>query len=186
MCFNDAPYRPKDVVESKQATRVLEFREEIRGLELAYEGADDFRDKIRDYLEKYLKAHHPVAPGKVKTAIVGDPARYIKALRDETSHFDVQGLKFGDNRAYRFSIEEFYIPLTTSSGAGADTAKHGEMRATSISAAGSPAGASQTAGGGRSRFREEHFPEARRIPVVQRGLGGSPSSNGSRASPCPH
>src|ERR1039457_2354142 len=36
ICFNDAPYRPKDVAESKQATRVLEFRDEkIRGLELA-------------------------------------------------------------------------------------------------------------------------------------------------------
>jgi hypothetical protein len=48
MCFNDAPYRPKDVAESRQATRVLELREEIQCLQLAYEGADDFRDKIRD------------------------------------------------------------------------------------------------------------------------------------------
>ena len=44
----------------------------------------------------------------------------------------MQGLKFGDNRAYRFSIEEFYIPLTTSSCAGADAAKRGEMRAMPI------------------------------------------------------
>jgi formylglycine-generating enzyme required for sulfatase activity len=127
VCFNDAPYRPKDVAESRQATRVIEFREEIRGLglELAYEGADDFRDKIRDYLEKYLKPHYPVVPGKATPAICGDPSRYIKALREETSHFDVQGLRFGDNRAYRFSIDEFYIPLTTtSSSAGADAAKH--------------------------------------------------------------
>src|SRR5450755_3663079 len=36
VCFNDAPYRHKDVAELNQATRVLEFREEIRGLELAY------------------------------------------------------------------------------------------------------------------------------------------------------
>jgi formylglycine-generating enzyme required for sulfatase activity len=129
ICFNDAPYRPKDVAESKQATRVLEFREEIPGLELAYEGANDFRDKIRDYLEKYLKAHYPVTPGKVTAAIAGDPTRYVKALLEETSHFDVQGLKFGDNRAYRFSIEEFYIPLTTSSGVGADAARQGGMRA---------------------------------------------------------
>jgi formylglycine-generating enzyme required for sulfatase activity len=118
ICFNDAPYRPKDVAESKQATRVLEFREEIRGLELTYDGADDFRDKIRDYLEKYLKAHYPVTPGKATAAIAGDPTRYVQALREETSYFDVQGLKFGDNRAYRFPIDEFYIPLTTSSGSG--------------------------------------------------------------------
>jgi formylglycine-generating enzyme required for sulfatase activity len=118
ICFNDAPYRPKDVAEWEQAGQVLKFREEIRGLELAYDGADDFRDKIRDYLEKYLQAHYPVTPGKATTAVAGDPARYIKALREETSHFDVQGLTFGDNRAYRFPIDEFYIPLTTSSRAG--------------------------------------------------------------------
>jgi formylglycine-generating enzyme required for sulfatase activity len=126
ICFNNAPYRPKDVAESKQATRVLEFREEIAGLKLTYDGADDFREKIREYLEKYLRAHHPVVPGKAEPAIAGDPTRYIKALREETSHFDVQGLKFGDNRAYRFSIEEFYIPLTTSSAAGAG--KRGDSR----------------------------------------------------------
>ena len=126
ICFNEAPYFTKVAAELKQAAQVADFREEIRGLELAYEGADDFRDKIRDYLEKYLKAHYPVTPrGKVTAAIAGDPTRYIKALREETSHFDVQGLKFGDNRAYRFSIEEFYIPLTTySSSAGSS-----EMRA---------------------------------------------------------
>jgi len=90
ICFNDAPYRPKDAAESRQATRVLEFREEIRGLELAYEGAHDFRDKILDYLDKYLKAHYPVTPGKVTAAIAGDPGRYVKGLREETSYFDVQ------------------------------------------------------------------------------------------------
>lgn len=123
ICFNDAPYRPKTVEESEQATQVLKFRlsKEIRGLELAYEGPGDFCEKIRDYLEKYLIAHHRVTPGKVSPTIAGDPTRYLKALRDETSHFDVQGLKFGDNRAYRFPIEEFYIPLTTSSGVAADS-----------------------------------------------------------------
>lgn len=128
VCFNEAPYRPKNVDESKQATRVLEFRDELRGLELAYEGPHEFRDKIRDYLEKYLIAHFPVTPGKVAPIIEGDPSRYLKALREEASHFDVQGLKFGDNRAYRFSIEEFYIPLTTSANSGTDKQISGNMR----------------------------------------------------------
>ncbi len=134
ICFNDAPYRPKDVAEAKQTMQLLEFREEIRGLELAYDGAADFREKIRDYLEKYMIAHHPLKPGTVSASVEGDPTRYLKAVRDETSYFDVQGLKFGDNRAYRFSIEEFYIPLTTSSGTGAvasaDAAHRGDVRAT--------------------------------------------------------
>jgi formylglycine-generating enzyme required for sulfatase activity len=132
ICFNDAPYRPKDVAESKQATRVLEFREEVPGLALVYDGADDFREKIRNYLERYLKKWYRVRPEKAEAGIAGDPARYVKALREETSHFDVQGLKFGDTRAYRFPIEEFYIPLTTSSSAGADRAARGEMSTGSV------------------------------------------------------
>jgi formylglycine-generating enzyme required for sulfatase activity len=128
VCFNQAPYRPKDVAESKQATRVLEFREEIPGLHCDYDGADDFREKIRDYLEKYLIKRHPITPGKLITTAAGDPERYLASLREETSHFEVQGLKFGDNRAYRFPIEEFYIPLTTSSGAGRDEAARGQTR----------------------------------------------------------
>ena len=61
--FQRRPLPPQGRGESKQATQVLKFREEIRGLELAYEGADDFRDKIRDYLEKYLKAPIPSRQG---------------------------------------------------------------------------------------------------------------------------
>jgi formylglycine-generating enzyme required for sulfatase activity len=131
LCFNDAPYNAKNVADAKQALQVMEFREEMGGcgLELAYNGADDFREKIRDYLEKYLKDNYRVTPGNVTAAIAGDPSRYIKALLEETSHFDVQGLRFGDNRAYRFSIEEFYIPLTTSSCGGSDAARGGAMRA---------------------------------------------------------
>ena len=37
----------------------------------------------------------------------------------------MQGLKFGDNRAYRFPIDEFYIPLTTSSSGGDSVARAG-------------------------------------------------------------
>lgn len=130
LCFNEALYRSRDVEESEQATKVLKFRAELGGLglELVYDGSDDFREKCRDYLEKYLKDHHPVSPGRATAAIAGDPTRYVEALREETSHFDVQGLKFGDNRAYRFPIDEFYIPLSTSSSAGADAGRGGEMR----------------------------------------------------------
>jgi hypothetical protein len=118
VCFNEAPYRAKTVEDSKQATRVLEFRQELSGLELVYEGVDDFREKIRDYLEKYLIAHHPVIPGRAPAPTIGDPTRYLNALREETSYFDVQGLKFGDNRAYRFPIEEFYMGFRVAWGCG--------------------------------------------------------------------
>jgi formylglycine-generating enzyme required for sulfatase activity len=145
ICFNDALYRPKDVAESKQATRVLEFREEIRGLELTYDGAGDFREKIRDYLEKYLIEQYPVTRGKVTAAIAGDPTRYVQALREETSHFDVQGLKFGDNRAYRFPIEEFYIPLTTSLSSGPTSLQEAMLAHRKLLVVGDP-------GAGKSTF----------------------------------
>ena len=87
-------------------------------------------------VKAFRKAVRPRGPGKSKKPApkqpLHDPTRYLKSLREETSHFDVQGLKFGDNKAYRFSIEEFYIPLTTSSSAGAGAAKQGEMRTSSI------------------------------------------------------
>ena len=46
-----------------------------------------------------------------------DPAPYLQALRDRTSHIDIRGLQVGSGRAPRFPIEELYIPLTTSGGA---------------------------------------------------------------------
>jgi len=113
VCFNQAPYKPQDVKELQQAMQVMQFRDEIPGLLMDYEGSDAFRDKIRDWLEKYLMERFPVTPGKAVSAVAGNPAVYIEKLREETSYFDVQGLKFGDSRAYRFPIDEYYIPLTT-------------------------------------------------------------------------
>lgn len=61
-----------------------------------------------------LKAFATAPKARVKK--VEDPSRYVAAMRAECAEFDVQGLKFGDNKVYRFSIEEFYIPLGTSAG----------------------------------------------------------------------
>ena len=69
-----------------------------------------------------VRAFRKVAGGGwrnvAKASVVQDPSRYLAALRVEHSYFDMQGLRFGDNRAYRFPIDEFYIPLRTSSGGG--------------------------------------------------------------------
>ena len=37
-----------------------------------------------------------------------DPAPYLQALRDRTSHIDIRGLQVGSGRAPRFPIEELY------------------------------------------------------------------------------
>ncbi|MFN7920408.1 MAG: NACHT domain-containing protein [Bryobacteraceae bacterium] len=127
MCFNDAPFKAKGAEAYEKAAQVERFRDEYGklGLYITYEGADQFRDKIREWLEKYLIAKHPMAEGKKSTTIPGDPSRYISALQDQTSKIEVQGLRFGDNKAYQFPIEDFYIPLTTSAASREQTAPEG-------------------------------------------------------------
>ena len=49
-------------------------------------------------------------------------------MREETCYFEVQGLVVGDSKAYRFPIEEFYIPLTTSAGAGGERDEPDKLR----------------------------------------------------------
>ncbi|MBL8179083.1 MAG: SUMF1/EgtB/PvdO family nonheme iron enzyme [Bryobacterales bacterium] len=113
VCFNRAPFAPDGVADLEQMMRVMQFRDEIPGLWMEYKGADEFREKIRDWLEKYLREHYPVVQAQKGPMVAGDPERYIRALKEENSYFDVQGLKFGDSKAYRFPIDEYYIPLTT-------------------------------------------------------------------------
>ncbi|MBS1825491.1 MAG: SUMF1/EgtB/PvdO family nonheme iron enzyme [Acidobacteria bacterium] len=110
LCFNKTPWSPENEDEGEHMMGILKFRKEIPGLHLDYVGEQDFRDKIRGWFEKYLKAHFPIAGGK---AVAGDPTRYNQKLREETSYFEVQGLEVGDSKVYRWPIEEFYIPLTT-------------------------------------------------------------------------
>jgi len=98
--------------------------------EIVARGEDWDRSRVFNRIAKLLEREQQPAVTPAAAAIAGDPARYLNLLREETSHFDVQGLKFGDNRRYRFSIEEFYIPLTTYSGGG--MARHGELRGGTI------------------------------------------------------
>ncbi|MCX5645979.1 MAG: SUMF1/EgtB/PvdO family nonheme iron enzyme [Phycisphaerae bacterium] len=44
---------------------------------------------------------------------VSDPDRYLRTLREETSHIDIRGLEVESGRAQRFPIDDLYIPLKT-------------------------------------------------------------------------
>lgn len=89
-------------------------------------------DDGNQWITKEAVEFRAFGPASRPTQVVEtkNPLRYLKALREECSHFDVQGLKFGDNRVYRFPIDEFYIPLSTSAGGAGE--KRGEVRASSI------------------------------------------------------
>jgi hypothetical protein len=43
----------------------------------------------------------------------GDPSKYLTWLREQTAWIDIRGLVVGAAKAYRFPIQDLYIPLTT-------------------------------------------------------------------------
>lgn len=45
-----------------------------------------------------------------------DPTSYLATLRDHTAWIDIRGLHVGSGKAYRFPIQDLYIPLTTAGG----------------------------------------------------------------------
>ncbi len=47
----------------------------------------------------------------------GDPSKYLAWLREQTAWIDIRGLQVGAGKAYRFPIQNLYIPLTTAGGA---------------------------------------------------------------------
>ena len=42
-----------------------------------------------------------------------DPSKYLAWLREHTAWIDIRGLQVGAGKAYRFPIQDLYIPLTT-------------------------------------------------------------------------
>ena len=46
----------------------------------------------------------------------GDPAKYLAWLREQTAWIDIRGLLVGAGKAYRFPIQDLYIPLTAAGG----------------------------------------------------------------------
>ncbi len=46
----------------------------------------------------------------------GDPSKYLTWLREQTAWIDIRGLQVGAGKAYRFPIQDLYIPLTTGRG----------------------------------------------------------------------
>jgi WD40 repeat protein len=61
---------------------------------------------LHDWLERHPDLHvAPAAPRR-------DPSNYLRWLREQTAWIDIRGLQVGGGRAYRFPIDELYIPLT--------------------------------------------------------------------------
>jgi hypothetical protein len=98
------------LAEFKQWLANRRFREQ-------FTTPEDLRGKVESALHNWRNARGQSAP-----PAEGDPAKYFDALRQETAFIDIRGLQVGAGKAYRFPIEDLYIPLTTE---GAASGKRG-------------------------------------------------------------
>ncbi|MEO8131451.1 MAG: SUMF1/EgtB/PvdO family nonheme iron enzyme, partial [Bryobacteraceae bacterium] len=71
--------------------------------------------EVQEQLTKWLK-RQPDSRLQATPAAVEDPAEYLRQLREQTRWIDIRGLQVGAGKAYRFAIDDLYIPLTTSGG----------------------------------------------------------------------
>jgi formylglycine-generating enzyme required for sulfatase activity len=84
---------------------------------------DDLSLKVLHSLVEWERHRAPAAgqgtrPGGA--AAVADPRMYLEVLAARTGHIDIRGLQVGSGKAYRFPIDELYIPLTTTGSATAE------------------------------------------------------------------
>ena len=95
----------------RNVAKLGEFKQWLsRNLRATFRNPDDLRRQIESALGEWRGEAPPVK---------GDPAKYLDSLRKETAFIDIRGLQVGAGKAYRFPIEDLYIPLTTAADPGA-------------------------------------------------------------------
>jgi hypothetical protein len=103
----DHPWPPKQMQHDEP--RLAEFKQWLgdRRFRERFTTPEDLRGKVEGALREWREKR-----GEGPT-VQGDPAKYLDALRQETAFIDIRGLQVGAGKAYRFPIEDLYIPLTT-------------------------------------------------------------------------
>jgi hypothetical protein len=92
----------------RNIANLAKFKQHLnRNIRATFRNPDDLRGKIESALREWR--------GESPT-VQGDPAKYLDSLRKETAFIDIRGLQVGTGKAYRFPIEDLYIPLTTAAG----------------------------------------------------------------------
>ena len=71
----------------------------------------DLAMKILQSLQEWREKH---AASYVSVTIEADPHDYLTQLHDDCAYIDIRGLQVSSGKAYKFGIEELYIPLKTS------------------------------------------------------------------------
>ncbi|MBK5290283.1 MAG: SUMF1/EgtB/PvdO family nonheme iron enzyme [Acidobacteriia bacterium] len=110
---------PELIAGVKRDVRGLKaFKEwlDSKTMRTLFKNPDDLRAEVLSALHRWLdrnprcKSREPVA--------VGDPAAYLKWLREQTGTIDIRGFGVGSGKVHHFPIEDLYIPLTTAGGPG--------------------------------------------------------------------
>jgi formylglycine-generating enzyme required for sulfatase activity len=83
-----------------------------RGIRATFTNPDDLGAAVERALREWRPTPRPKKPARAKPA-AADPTAYLRNLCEQTAWIDIRGLQVGAGKAYRFPIEDLYIPLTT-------------------------------------------------------------------------
>ena len=104
---------PQLAAEVQQAVEKLkEFKAWINqlGLRAEFTTPDNLQTKVLQSLIDWRARHANKFPMETVDA---DPQLYLRWLHNDCAFIDIRGLQVGTGKAYKFGIEELYIPLTT-------------------------------------------------------------------------
>jgi hypothetical protein len=88
------------------------------GVRATFRNPDDLRGNVEGSLREWRDRRPEFGPA-VALEPNADPAKYLDYLREQTGWIDIRGLQVGTGKAYRFPIEDLYIPLTSARSAEA-------------------------------------------------------------------
>ncbi len=89
------------------------------GFRRTFTDAASVNSEVQDQLTKWLKRQHPDFLATAPSTAQEDPAEYLRQLCEQTRWIDIRGLQVGAGKAYRFGIDQLYIPLTIAGGEAA-------------------------------------------------------------------
>jgi len=117
----DYPWPPKLVQQDKG--RLQKFKRWLgdRRFHERFTTPDDLRGKVEGALREWRDLRQrPAAQVETRSARAEEPdlTRYLHWLREENAWIDIRGLQVGTGKAYRFPIEDLYIPLRITGEAG--------------------------------------------------------------------
>ena len=101
--------RPTDI--QRRVNRLKAFKDWLNSREIRanFTTVEDLRGKISFDLLKWCERH---GRQEVLHLRKQDPSKYLRLLRQETSHINIRGLQVESGKAHRFPIDDLYIPLT--------------------------------------------------------------------------